>query len=181
MHQEFYIKKAGKSLGPYTLDDLRTYLAYGSASEADLVMRLGDAVWMPVSELPEFRDQPIEQIVSEITRRRRVARYRDYEKVPPALRSGVVIGRMILGFLFFPPLLWTAVAAAFQDQIYTRKAYENGFLKSWPNWVSSLLYPLLVINAALWLLGLGILISQVEPLAHEIMQVLKLGAANLKH
>jgi hypothetical protein len=73
------------------------------------------------------------------------------------------------------------VAAAFQDQIYTRKAYENGFLKSWPNWVSSLLYPLLVINAALWLLGLGILISQVEPLAHEIMQVLKLGAANLKH
>ncbi len=180
LHQEFYIKKGGKSLGPCTLDDLRTYLAYGSARDADLVMRAGESAWMPLRELPEFRDQGIEELASEITRRRRVARYRDYEKVPPARRSGVVLGRIILGFLFFPPLLWKASAAVFQDRIYTAEADESGFLKPWPTWVSNVLYPLLVINAVVWVIGLWVLFSQAAPLAREIIQVFKSGAADLQ-
>lgn len=180
MHQQFYIKKAGKTLGPFALDDLCTYLAYGSASEADLVLRVGDTVWMSVCELPEFRDQVINKMVAEIMRKRRVARYRDYDKVPSALRSRVVIARMILGFVFFPPLLWNAVAAACKERIYTREAYDNGLLKSWPNWVSRLLYALLVMNAVVWLLGLWILITQAEPLTQALMQVFKSGAAALR-
>lgn len=179
MHQEFYIKKGGKTLGPCTLDDLRTYLAYGSAREGDLVMRSGDAGWLPLRELPEFREQGISDLASEITSRRRVARYRDYEKVPPAQRSGIVRGRIILGFLFFPPLLWKGAAAVFQERIYTPEADEHGFLKSWPGWVSGLLYPLLVLNAALWLVLLWTVFNKAAPLLQEIIQVFRSSSAEL--
>ncbi|MCA1963030.1 MAG: DUF4339 domain-containing protein [Prosthecobacter sp.] len=175
MYQEFYIKKGGKTLGPCSLDDLRTYLAYGSARESDLVRREGDHAWIPLRDLPEFQEQGIEDLTSEITSRRRVARYRDYMKVPPAQRSGIVRGRIILGFLFFPPLLWKAAATVFQENIYTPETDEHGFLKSWPRWVSSLLYPLLILNAVLWLLLIWTVFHSAAPLLHDIIQVFRSG------
>lgn len=178
MHQEFYIKKAGKILGPCSLEDLRTYLAYGSARPGDLVRRGGEEAWSPLRGLPEFLDQGIEDLASEITSRRRVARYRDYEKVPPGQRSGVVLGRIILGFLLFPPLLWKGASAVFQERVFTPEADEQGFLKCWPRWVSGLLYPLLVVNAALWIVLLWIAFAKAAPLAAEIIQVFRPGPAD---
>lgn len=180
MTQEFYISKKGKTAGPCSLDDLRNYLAYGSLRGNDLVMRAGDSSWTPLRMLPEFQNEDEETLVSEVTQRRRVARYRDYLKVPPALRSGVVIRRLLCGFLFFPPLLWQAASAVFQERIFRKAADEHGFLKTWPRWVEKLVYPMLVLNAAVWLILIWTLTYRFMPVVRELAAVFRDGMTDLR-
>jgi hypothetical protein len=83
----YYIAKGQKTLGPCTLDDLRNFLAYGSISHGDLVMRDGEDHWHPVASLqemaaPEDVPEARERSASSLLPRRRTVRYRDYERVP---------------------------------------------------------------------------------------------------
>jgi hypothetical protein len=178
--QEYYISKKGKTAGPCSLDDLRNYLAYGSLRSNDLVMRAGDSSWTPLRMLPEFQNEDEEAMVSQVTQRRRVARYRDYHKVPPALRSGVVIRRLLSGFLFFPPLLWQAASSVFQERIFRKVTDEHGFLKTWPRWVEKLVYPMLVLNAAVWLILIWTLTSRFMPILRELAGVFRDGMTDLR-
>ncbi len=177
---QYFLTKSGKTVGPCTLDDLRSYLAYGSVRDSDLTMRAGEQVWMPLRQLEELQlDQGTESL-QEITRRRRVVRYREYEKVPLKQRGGWVLQEMILGFLFFPPKLWRASASVFQERIYRRSADQEGFLRHWPSWVETVVQVMLIVNAAIWLLMLWLLTSNAMPIIRELVGLLKTGIADLQ-
>ena len=167
MHALYYIAKGQKTLGPCSKDDLRNFLAYGSIRDSDLVKRDDEEQWRPVSSLLELQMSG-EVIVDGLTvkpLRRRVARYRDYNRVPYNQRGGVVLRRMVLGMLCFPPLLWLAAVAVYSDHIFSAKKDENGYLNVWGRWVEVLVTALIIINAlawwaaisyASWLLGPGL-------------------------
>ena len=96
---QYFLTKSGKIVDPRTPDDLRSYLAYGSVRDCDLTMGAGEQVWMPLRQLEELQlDQGTESL-QEITRRRRVVRYREYEKVPLKQQSGWVIQELMLWFV----------------------------------------------------------------------------------
>lgn len=177
---QYFLTKSGKTVGPCTLDDLRSYLAYGSVRDSDLTMRAGEQVWMPLRQLEELQlDQGTESL-QEITRRRRVVRYREYEKVPLKQRGGWVLQEMILGFLFFPPKLWRASASVFQERIFRRSADQEGFLRHWPNSVETVVQIMLIVNAAVWLLMLWLLTSNAMPIVRELVGLMKTGIADLQ-
>lgn len=177
---QYFLTKSGKTVGPCTLDDLRSYLAYGSVRDSDLTMRAGEQVWMPLRQLEELQlDQGTESL-QEITRRRRVVRYREYEKVPLKQRGGWVLQEMLLGFLFFPPKLWRASASVFQERIYRRSADQEGFLRHWPSWVETVVQVMLIVNAAVWLLMLWLLTSNAMPIIRELVGLMKTGIADLQ-
>lgn len=152
MHATYYIAKGQKTLGPCSKDDLRNFLAYGSIRDSDLVKRGDEEQWRPVSTLLELHAQG--QIVADgLTvrpARRRVARYRDYNRVPYNQRGGAVLRRMILGFLFLPPLLWLAAVALYSDHIFCQKKDENGYLVVWGRWVEALVTGMIIVNVIAW-------------------------------
>lgn len=177
---QYFLSKGGKTVGPCHLDDLRSYLAYGSVKDTDLVMRQGESEWQQLRVLEELQLEHGMDFVQDITRKRRVARYREYEKVPPKQRSGLILQQMIVGFLFFPPKLWKAAASVFQDRIYRRAKDEAGFLRYWPRWVEFVMQVLLIMNAALWLLLLWILTHNTMPIVRELVKLLKTGLSDLQ-
>jgi hypothetical protein len=152
VHATYYIAKGQKTLGPCSKDDLRNFLAYGSIRDSDLVKREDEEQWRPVSTLLELHAEG--QIVADGLTvrpvRRRVARYRDYNRVPYNQRGGAVLQRMIMGFLFFPPLLWWAAVALYSDHIFRQKKDENGYLIVWGRWVEALVTILIIVNAIFW-------------------------------
>lgn len=156
MHALYYIAKGQKTLGPCSKDDLRNFLAYGSIKDSDLVKREDDEQWRPVSTLLELHaeGQVSADGLSVRPSRRRVARYRDYNRVPYSQRGGAVLRRMILGFLLFPPLLWWAAVSLYSDHIFRRKKDENGYLKVWGRWVEVLVTLMIIINAVAWWAGI---------------------------
>lgn len=171
----YYITKGRKTVGPCTLDDLLSYVAYGSVQPEDLVRRDGDSEWSPLSQLEELRslDDPSGTRRQDITQRRRVVRYREYERVPEMFRSGVVLRRLILGFLFYPPSLWHGAGAIFHDRIYSREKDAGGFLLHWPRWVSSLAAAMLVINTLAWCVALGWIILEFETVARFVVDLVR--------
>lgn len=177
---QYFLTKSGKTVGPCTLDDLRSYLAYGSVRDSDLTMRAGEQVWMPLRQLEELQLDQGTEALQEITRRRRIVRYREYEKVPLKQQGGWVIQEMLLGFLFFPPKLWRASATAFQERIFRRAADQEGFLKSWPRWVETVVQLMLIVNAVAWVLMLGLLTSNAMPIVRELVGLLKTGVTDLQ-
>ncbi len=152
MHALYYIAKGRKTLGPCSKDDLRNFLAYGSIRESDLVRREDDEQWLPVSALLELHaaGQVSADGLTVKPTRRRVARYRDYDRVPYDQRGGVVLRRMILGFLFVPPLLWWAAVRLYSDHIFRRKKDEQGYLIIWGRWVEVLATVMIIVNAIAW-------------------------------
>ncbi|MFC5453980.1 DUF4339 domain-containing protein [Prosthecobacter fluviatilis] len=152
MHAAYYIAKGQKTLGPCSKDDLRNFLAYGSIRDSDLVKREDEEQWHPVSSLLELHAEG--QIVADGLTvrpiRRRVARYRDYNRVPYDQRGGTVLRRMILGFLFFPPMLWWAAVSLYTDHIFRQKKDENGYLVVWGRWVEVLVTLMIILNAVGW-------------------------------
>jgi len=152
VHAAYYIAKGQKTLGPCSKDDLRNFLAYGSIRDSDLVKREDEEQWRPVSSLLELHAEG--QIVADGLTvrpiRRRVARYRDYNRVPYNQRGGAVLRRMILGFLFLPPLLWWAAVALYSDHIFRQKKDENGYLLVWGRWVEVLVTGMIIVNAVAW-------------------------------
>lgn len=156
VHAAYYIAKGQKTLGPCSKDDLRNFLAYGSIRDSDLVKRADDEQWRPVSSLLELHATG-EIIADGLTckpTRRRIARYRDYDRVPNNQRSGVVLRRMLTGFLLLPPLLWMAAVSIYSDHIFRRTKDENGYLRIWGRWVEVLVTVLLIVNTLAWWVGI---------------------------
>ncbi|GEP40889.1 DUF4339 domain-containing protein [Brevifollis gellanilyticus] len=178
---QYYISKGGKTVGPCTLDDLRSYLAYGSVQVHDLALRDGETDWRPLLQLDELRLHEGADFVQDITRRQRVARYREYEKVPLPKRSGWVLREMLIGFFFFPPKLWRASASVLQGRVYRPEANADGFLKHWPRWVEFFVQFMLIVNAAVWILLLWVITMNAMPLVREMVDLAKTGAADLKN
>ncbi|MEZ5387993.1 MAG: DUF4339 domain-containing protein, partial [Prosthecobacter sp.] len=156
MHALYYIAKGQKTLGPCSKDDLRNFLAYGSIRESDLVRLDSEEQWHPVSSLLGLAATG-EVIADGLTvkpSRRRVARYRDYDRVPYNQRGGAVLRRMFFGFLFLPPLLWWAAVSIYSDHIFRRTKDENGYLRVWGRWVEVLVTVMVIINALAWWAGI---------------------------
>jgi len=152
VHASYYIAKGQKTLGPCSKDDLRNFLAYGSIRDSDLVRLESEQQWRPVSSLLELASSG-EVIADGLTvkpTRRRVARYRNYDRVPYNQRGGVVLRRMFFGFLFMPPLLWWAAVLIYSDHIFRRKKDENGYLLVWSRWVEIWVTLLIIVNALAW-------------------------------
>lgn len=156
MHALYYIAKGQKTLGPCSKDDLRNFLAYGSIRDSDLVRRDDDEQWRPVSTLLELHStgEVLADGLMVKPVRRRVARYRDYDRVPYNQRGGVVLRRMFFGFLFLPPMLWWAAVALYSDHIFRQKKDENGYLVVWGRWVEVLVTVMIIINAFAWWMGI---------------------------
>ncbi|MGV3660232.1 MAG: DUF4339 domain-containing protein [Prosthecobacter sp.] len=182
MHALYYIAKGQKTLGPCSKDDLRNFLAYGSIRDSDLVKRDDEEQWRPVSSLLELHvaGQILADGLTVKPVRRRVARYRDYNRVPYDQRGGVVLRRMIFGFLFLPPLLWWAAVSLYSDHIFRRKKDENGYLKIWGRWVEVLITIMIIVNALAWWMGIsyaswiiGPGIRELSNTAGEAVEVIK--------
>ena len=195
---EFYISRHGKIHGPCSLDEIRSYLAYGSMKAGERVCRAGCNQWVPVGELPELRPPDAEPEIFEnapgwlqwlrpmlrifdkgsaaknaaaqalaLAPRRRVVRYRDYEKVPEQHRAGATALRIFFGFLFFPPRLWSACATVFSQRIYRNRTDEAGYLRTWPRWVEMFCAVLLTVNALAWIFAIYWVVDTAFPVAHE--------------
>lgn len=176
MEALYYISKGQKTVGPCTLDDLYSYIAYGSVRDHDLVRRDGTTEWAPLRTLAELEMHASDPITAkDITTRRRTARYRDYSKVPASRRAGVVLWRLIWGFLLFPPLLWKAAISIFQDRIYTSKKDERGYLCHWPRWVEPTVTGMIVLNGLIWVTLIWWVWNEATPLAREVAGVFSAG------
>lgn len=175
----YYISKGQKTVGPCTLDDLYSYIAYGSVRESDLVRREGTSAWEPLSSLEELQLEAGDQ-ARDITSRRRTARYRDYAKVPQNRRAGVILGQLIWGFLLFPPLLWKAAIAIFQDRIYSSQKDAKGYLLFWPRWVEFLVSGLLVVNGLIWATLIWLVWKEAFPVAREMTKLFSTGINDLQ-
>lgn len=177
----FYIHRKGKAHGPCSLDELRTYLAYGSVKPDELVAEAGTDHWQTVQSMfitstletdASLDDAPtnpwawlrqrwqqransLEQndLLAALKIRRRVIRYRDWEKVPHAVRSTEVIQQMIVGFCVFPPSLWLACARVLSSRIIRPTTDNDGYLKSWPAAMQTVCTLLIVANTLAWLWG----------------------------
>ncbi|SKB01283.1 protein of unknown function [Prosthecobacter debontii] len=178
MEALYYISKGQKTVGPCTLDDLYSYVAYGSVRDNDLVRRDGSTEWTPLRSLSELETNTADQ-AKDITTRRRTARYRDYGKVPANRRSGIVIWRLIWGFLIAPPMLWKAAISIYQDRIYTPKKDDRGYLCQWPQWTERLVTGMLVLNGLVWVTLIWLLWKEATPLAREIIAMFSAGATAL--
>lgn len=182
MHALYYIAKGQKTLGPCSKDDLRNFLAYGSIRESDLVKREDEEQWRPVSTLLELHSegQVLADGLTVKPVRRRVARYRDYDRVPYNQRGGPVLSRMIFGFLILPPLLWWAAVSLYSDHIFRKKKDENGYLKIWGRWMEVLVTLMIITNAVAWWAGVtyaswivGPGLQELSKATGEVMEVIK--------
>lgn len=54
----YYLSRDGRQLGPFSDHELRTMLATGQATTADLACAVGDAQWKPVHTFPGFGPVP---------------------------------------------------------------------------------------------------------------------------
>lgn len=185
MDSQFYISRGKGTQGPFTLGEIQTYLAYGSIAEMDLVLREGSDNWVPVSALPELREADAitssgRKDLKKVMPKRRIARYRDYERVPVPLRTGTVIHQLLFGVLFWPPTLWKAGSAIFTTYIYRKSKDDAGYLKIWPRWVEPVVSVMIVINILVWL-GAAIWLAQsATPVVREVMSTMQDGFRELK-
>jgi hypothetical protein len=199
---EFFILRHGKPHGPCSLEELKTYLAYGSLKPTELVGVAGSGDWQPVSELlapkePEYveeadgwwarvrlwwakRFQTTDIMDADlIQKRRRSVRYRDWDNVPARVRSGKVFWWLLSGFLFFPPRLWAACSIVFTQRIVRNHADANGYLKSWPAGVEVVCTLLIIINALAWWFGLQWLAFRGLPVAREAFSAFSMSLEEL--
>ena len=191
----FYIHRKGKAHGPCSLEELRTYLAYGSVKPDELVAEAGSDHWQParqiflspVQESAVAEDGPSQGLVgwlqqrwqersrpadedelqAALATRRRIVRYRDWEKVPHANRSTTVLQRILLGFCIFPPTLWFACSTVLSSRVVRRSADEHGYLKTWPNGMQGVCTFLIALNAVVWGTGIYLAVQYAGPTASE--------------
>ncbi len=176
---QYYITKENKTVGPCSIDDLRAYLAYGSINLSDLIRRDGEKEWLPVASIPEIAQASQDETARDITTRRRVARYRSYEKVPPSQQAGVVLKRLLIGFFFFPPLLWRTAGAVFQDKVFRSSPDKSGFLRTWPRWLEGVITAILIINAVVWGVAILWLLNISTPFLDAVGESLGIAAESL--
>lgn len=179
MNANYYIAKGQKTLGPCTLDDLRNFLAYGSIQKGDLVMRDGEGQWRPVATLMEIAaDGSLaegEEVLPNAAIRRRTIRYRDYDRVPIDQRAGRVLKWGILGFLFFPPLLWRAAVSIYSHRIFRSATNEDGYLKIWPRRMDVPVTLLIMVNAIVWWVVVTWVTNLSGPVVRDFLDALRAG------
>lgn len=181
MSTQFYISKGQKTIGPCTLDDVRSFVVYGSIKESDLIRREGESDWTPVRHLGELAPKEGEPPTSrDLGIPRRTARYREYEKVPTRRQAGWVLRRLIFGFLLFPPLLWKGVMAVYQQKIYSRNKNEHGYLLIWPRWVEGAATVLLLVNTVAWSAGIWWVSQRAAPLSHDLVAMCSTAMTDLQ-
>lgn len=184
VNASYYIAKGQKTLGPCTLDDLRNFLAYGSIQKGDLVMRDGDQQWHPVASVIEIVGDAgsTEQAgkTSHTSPRRRTVRYRDYERVPRDQRAGQMVKWMIVGFLFFPPLLWRAAVSIYSQSIYSRRTNEDGYLLFWSRRPEVLVTILIMVNAILWWALVMFVVDAGAPFFRDFMDAMRAFSSGMK-
>lgn len=169
---EYHISKGKNQLGPCSLHDLRTLLAYGSVRSTDMVRRGNDGAWQALETLEELREFFTDAELAESVTRRRTVRYREYEKTPEDSRESVVLKRLIVGFLLFPPLLWRAAVTVYQSRVITPRRNEGGYLEYWPRWTEGVVSALIVVNALLWWALLSWVGHEAQPLVSQLASML---------
>ena len=186
---EYYIAHNEKVLGPCTLQELRTFIYYGSVKMSDFVMRVGEADWVAAGTIPELADFHTGHVLNEphslferlLTEKpkppRRILRYQDYVHVPPEQRALVAAWRLLTGFLLWPPRLWREAALVFSSNIYRRKKDAHGFHKIWPGWVEGVVSVMIVTQALAVCLALMWLTPRAVAVYHLVAEVLR-GAAD---
>jgi len=179
LEANYYISKGQKVVGPCSLDDLFSYLAYGSMRDSDLVRREGSTEWTPLRSLEEFQSTD-PATARDITTRRRTARYRDYTKVPENRRGSVILMRLIVGFFLFPPLLWKGAICVFQDRIYSGKTDAKGYLLCWPRWIEPVVSGMLVLNGLLCASLVWWVWKEATPIARELAAFFSTGITDLQ-
>ena len=156
---EYFISRAEKIHGPTAQDEMRTWLAYGSLKPDDLVRRADEEEWFPARLFPEFSGilSPAEEAKrnrwlpqTKQWQPKTAARLRDFRHVTNHQRGGLVIWRLLSGFICRPITFWRAAATVFTNTVYRRAKDEEGYLRIWPRWVEAPVTVLVILHAVLW-------------------------------
>jgi hypothetical protein len=155
---EYYISRAEKIHGPTGESEMRTWLAYGSLKPDDLVRRAHEQEWLPLKRFPEFNStQPVAAEPPSrwapragTWRPNAGVRHYDINHVPDEQCSGVVIWRLLSGFVCRPLTLWRTAGTVCRLNVYVRAKDERGFLRTWPRWMRAPVTVLVVAHALLW-------------------------------
>jgi hypothetical protein len=179
--RSYFIQRNGRQHGPCTLDEIRSYLSYGSLAATDLVWDQDADQWLPAQQVvnPSGEEGPLgyEFMAEESWKERlaglgkglvglwqrlngagkpnaprRVVRYRDYNRVPQRERASTVLADMFWGTLFFPPRLWAACSTLFTKRVFRNATNDQGYLKELPRFFEALGAVLIVVNALAWAL-----------------------------
>ncbi|MCB1227729.1 MAG: hypothetical protein KDK99_18065 [Verrucomicrobiales bacterium] len=177
MSDAFYLQRRDTVLGPCTVRDVEQFLTYGSIKPDDLVRSDVEDEWHPLESDPRFfeiiqdlRDRRQRKDGSPV--RRRIVRYRNYDKVPEEQRGHVMFWRLFTGW-FLPWRLWKAAAVLFSQRIYRRALDEEGFLKAWPAWIEIVVSVLLVLNLIFWAIVILVAFQSILPLWHTLVEIAK--------
>lgn len=54
-----------------------------------------------------------------------------FEEVPWFRRSGIMTAFILVGFVLFPPLLWTACIITLTGEVYENRVKKDGTLAKW--------------------------------------------------
>ncbi len=188
----FYLSRQGKPHGPLPWSEIRSYLAYGSVSQAELLSPDGSKDWRSLEEWRKVIEgaQASQDEGQGLTRklmgflaaigrglrpstadadlpRRRAVRFREWEHVPEKQRSSRVVSDLLAGFLFFPPRLWSASSRVFSQHVFRRSTDEAGFLKVWPQGAETFCTVLILINALWWAVLTVLFMSHGLPVLRE--------------
>jgi hypothetical protein len=198
---DYFILRNGKTHGPCSLDELRTYISYGSMQPNDMVSPAGRAEWSPAAKVLASIPEPDERGSADsdpwlarllyvlrrtaqqfkgrsadsappLEMRHRVVRFREWEKVPLRARGTNVIWRMIGGFLCNPPQLWAACAQVFSGRVFRRSTDEEGYLKTWSRNMESFCAALIVLHTMVWCVLIVVLSDKAAPFIKIASQIM---------
>jgi hypothetical protein len=189
--RSYFIQRKGRSHGPCSLDEITSYLTYGSLQPEDLVWdQLADE-WLPAQAVvnPSSGGEPQEgtggwkgllelakskwapQESSSPQPKRRAVRYRDYFRVPESQRTAVVIKKLILGTLIFPfytPSLWAAAATLFTKRVFRDRKNDEGYLVELHRGFETAGAILIVVNAVAWVISIHWLATVAWPMGVQL-------------
>lgn len=195
----YYLSRAGRTHGPLTASELEAFMAYGSVKPDDLLRTEESSDWITVGQWQLSIQQPEEPDVEDSVElpawkrwlarltqskaqrqqprapRRRTVRFREWKYVPEEQRSTLVISDLLLGFVFFPPRLWSACSRVFSHHIFRKAVDDAGYLKIWPRWMESVCTTLLFANAVYWIVLVVEFRTHALPFLKEAMGLISEG------
>lgn len=131
-----YLSKNGQTFGPYTSDDIQTYLRDGSIASTDLACIEGEASWTTVANLP-FVAPPahpsLPPLPVPLPPNVSGSLETQWANVPLLRRAWVNYTFAIVGLLLCGLLLLLPICVAFTGNIYSKKLAMDGMLAKWPS------------------------------------------------
>ena len=117
----YHLQRGDQTHGPYSMEDLRAYLTYGTIKPSDAVWDEAHQIWLSLQDLLSPAESPTQDappspkgwmsllksaasLVTATPRSkataipRRIVRYRNYHKVPPHQRAGRVLSRWLMPY-----------------------------------------------------------------------------------